>query len=305
MLTTADTNLKIGSLLRGSGPTVRRSALRAGDLQRRAGSRLPLDCRAPRPRRVHRRHSFPETQDYVRKSSTAEDYRYLYGGVSETLTVNAPAPNPARSASPSTASAKPANRRNRRRRRAEDEKGGVGVPAFARSPLRSCPQRCHRGTEVRAAFARCARRQGTARDHGGRRRGPVESSSSRGSLTLWPSQWPAETFVSFVSFVLNRLTMSKLTDRRRPLSSPSRSSAMTRLNHLYGGVNLCRVSGLSGARRRQGCGLRRHQRRRESACRHPGRAPAARAVAHDFARRYGLRSWPTSRSPSAAARLKR
>jgi soluble lytic murein transglycosylase len=113
MLTTADTNLKIGT------------AYFADLVQQFGGAHYALATYNAGPGRVARWIAerpgidrdefiddipFPETQDYVKKIlGRAEDYRYLYGGVAESLTVNAPAPNPAaRSASPSTASAKPA-----------------------------------------------------------------------------------------------------------------------------------------------------------------------------------------------------
>jgi peptidoglycan lytic transglycosylase len=109
MLTTADTNLKIGT------------AYFADLVQQFGGAHYALATYNAGPSRVARWIAerpgidrdefiddipFPETQDYVKKIlGRAEDYRYLYGG--DSLTVNAPAPNPAaRSASPSTAAAK-------------------------------------------------------------------------------------------------------------------------------------------------------------------------------------------------------
>jgi soluble lytic murein transglycosylase len=109
MLTTADTNLKIGT------------AYFADLVQQFGGAHYALATYNAGPGRVARWIAerpgidrdefiddipFPETQDYVKKIlGRAEDYRYLYSG--DSLTVNAPAPNPAaRSASPSTASAK-------------------------------------------------------------------------------------------------------------------------------------------------------------------------------------------------------
>jgi soluble lytic murein transglycosylase len=111
MLTTADTNLKIGT------------AYFADLIQQFGGAHYALATYNAGPGRVARWIAerpgidrdefiddipFPETQDYVKKIlGRAEDYRYLYGG--DSLMVNATAPNnAARSVSPSTASAKTA-----------------------------------------------------------------------------------------------------------------------------------------------------------------------------------------------------
>jgi soluble lytic murein transglycosylase len=111
MLTTADTNLKIGT------------AYFADLIQQFGGAHYALATYNAGPSRVARWIAerpgidrdefiddipFPETQDYVKKIlGRAEDYRYLYGG--DSLMVNASAPTPAaRSASPSPASAKAA-----------------------------------------------------------------------------------------------------------------------------------------------------------------------------------------------------
>jgi peptidoglycan lytic transglycosylase len=111
MLTTADTNLKIGT------------AYFADLIQQFGGAHYALATYNAGPGRVTRWIAerpgvdrdefiddipFPETQDYVKKIlGRAEDYRYLYGG--DSLMVKASAPNnAARSASPSTASAKAA-----------------------------------------------------------------------------------------------------------------------------------------------------------------------------------------------------
>ncbi|HMJ81914.1 MAG TPA: lytic transglycosylase domain-containing protein, partial [Vicinamibacterales bacterium] len=113
MLTTADTNLKIGT------------AYFADLIQQFGGAHYALATYNAGPGRVSRWIAerpgvdrdefiddipFPETQDYVKKIlGRAEDYRYLYSGDSAALTANAPMPKPAaRSASPGTASAKAA-----------------------------------------------------------------------------------------------------------------------------------------------------------------------------------------------------
>jgi len=112
MLTTADTNLKIGT------------AYFADLIQQFGGAHYALATYNAGPGRVTRWIAerpgidtdefiddipFPETQDYVKKIlGRAEDYRYLYGDAL-TVTANAPTPKPAaRSASSGTASVKSA-----------------------------------------------------------------------------------------------------------------------------------------------------------------------------------------------------
>ena len=112
MLTTADTNLKIGT------------AYFADLIQQFGGAHYALATYNAGPGRVTRWIAerpgidtdefiddipFPETQDYVKKIlGRAEDYRYLYGDAL-TVTANAPTSKPAaRSASSGTASVKSA-----------------------------------------------------------------------------------------------------------------------------------------------------------------------------------------------------
>ena len=70
MLTTAETNIKMGTAYFADlVEAVRRSALRAGDLQRRPESRRALDCRRPGLDRDEFIDDipFPETQNYVKQ----------------------------------------------------------------------------------------------------------------------------------------------------------------------------------------------------------------------------------------------